>query len=263
MRRIWWFLTLAAWCLPIGAANASINYTYSTDSTTYSAASAGATVTVNIYLNENLSGASSSLIVADGGLFGAGFYVNAISGNASTITTISGNQNASAPGSASDGFTNQSNVVKGIAANSLSASLIEGAGTSQSSGPIGAALSGGRQILLGSLTITAGAAGSSTTYSLLTLKNAPSSIVPNSGGNNGNTIDFNGNDMDVSSTNPAYTGANSTQPTGFQFTVTVQGASVPEPSSMLLCGLAASGMGFGAWRRRKARLQVETVEAKA
>jgi hypothetical protein len=28
---------------------------------------------------------------------------------------------------------------------------------------------------------------------------------------------------------------------------------------MLLCGLAAGGMGFGAWRRRKAKLQAEAT----
>jgi hypothetical protein len=57
---------------------------------------------------------------------------------------------------------------------------------------------------------------------------------------------------------PAFTGAS-----GDPFTITIPAAAVPEPSSMVLCGLAACGGALGAYRRRKARLAKRLAESES
>ena len=66
---------------------ASVIYSYVAGSPTYTAP-AGNTITVPIYLQETITGSSSSLINADGGLFGAGFSVNRASGSTASLTAI-------------------------------------------------------------------------------------------------------------------------------------------------------------------------------
>jgi hypothetical protein len=231
-----------------GVARANISYTYVTDSSTYSAA-AGASVTVQIFLNENLTGSSTSLESANNGMVGAGYYVTKSSGDASAkITATSGNANNfnTTNPAAGDGFGSGESVSKQVATDGSAARLLEG--VNATTGPVGVATTFGRQLLLGTVVITAGNAGTSTTYTLETYKNAPTSL--GGSGVDGNTLDFSGNDYDVTGTDPTtgqqYTGANDI--TAITFTVT----AVPEPSSILLCGLGACGLAWGAYRRYKA-----------
>jgi hypothetical protein len=268
IRRLLPVLTLTLWLGVADLAKGDISYTYVTDSTSYTAATAGSTITVSIFLNENLSGSSTSLEVANQGLSTAGFYVTTTAGNASTITAIAANRNsnnsAGNPGSfgnANDGFNGPDNsgvtVSSQVATDGSKARLLEATNATNGFGPVGAQTSFGSQLLLGTVSIKAGAAGSSTTFTLETYRHAPTSI--GGSGTDGNTTD-NGlfvsgvsNDYDVSGTSTAtgqsYTGADVSQ---FEtFTVTV--AAVPEPSSMLLCGLAACGGLYGVYRRRKAQ----------
>jgi hypothetical protein len=265
VRRVLPLLTLALWLCSAGFANAAISYTYATDNTTYSVAAVNGTVTVSIFLNENLSGGASSIEIANQGLSGAGFYVTAIAGNGSIISTINANTaaNNTQPlpgttfGNVGDGFNSNGagvTVSSTVATDGSKARLAEVANSTSGTGPVGAATAFGDQILLGTVVIKGLTAGSSTTFKLETYRNAPQSI--GGSGVDGNTVD-NGlfvtgvsNDYDVSGTDTAtgqaFTGANDL---AFQtFTVTV----APEPSSMLLCGLAVCGGAYGAYRRRKA-----------
>ncbi len=249
---------LAAWLGLSGVANAAISYTYTTDQTSYSAAQAGQTITVSLYLNENLTSGSQSLLVPDNGLVGFGEYTTqsgSVPTGATTITAEAGNTNPSAPGSASDGFT--SNSIYGnrtIAANGSAAAMLFA--TNNTTGPIGASTANGRQILLGTLTLTAGAAGTTTQFTLETYVNAPTSL--GGSGSNNNTVDYGFNDLDVTNNadnggGATYTGANDLP---FEtFTVTV--AAVPEPNGLVLSGLVVScglfgGLGFVGYRRGRA-----------
>lgn len=72
------FLTLAtivaAGACFCGRANGSIVYNYVTNGSTFSA-SPGGTTSVNVYLQETVTGTDTSLLVSDNGLRGAGFSV--------------------------------------------------------------------------------------------------------------------------------------------------------------------------------------------
>src|SRR5262249_18422132 len=208
---------------------------------------------VNVYLQEILTGGSPSIIVPDGGLVGAGFYVTrtgTVPSGATTINSngINPNTNATNPGTPNDGFGSGGALSSQVANDGSAARLLEGAaGTTQ--GPTGQSTPTGRLILLGTVTLTAGAAGTVTTFSLQPYKNAPTSL--GGSGQNGNTLTFNFTDVDVTNNTeqggppPVYTGANDSV---FQtFTVTV----APEPSSMLLCSLAICGGAYVAYRRRR------------
>jgi hypothetical protein len=264
MRGLIPLLALGALLAQAVPARADISYTYVTDQTTYNASAAGQSVTVTIYLNENLNKGSTSLEAANQGLVGAGFYVTQtgnVPSNPSIITAINANTNKNDPnnpGQPNDGFDGGSgvSVSKKVASDGSAARLLEG--TNDIPGPVGAPTSFGRQLLLGTVVIKAGAVGTTTSYSLQTYKNAPLSL--GGSGKNGNTVDYGvavsgvSNDYDVSGTDlatgQAYTGANSL---AFEtFTITV--AAVPEPGSLVLMTVAASTMGAAAaWRRWRNR----------
>src|SRR4051812_30426727 len=72
-----------------GGANAAVSYSYVTDQSGYGGAP-GQTVTVKLYLLETLTGGSTSVINADGGLLGFGIQANRTTGNA-LITSYAGN----------------------------------------------------------------------------------------------------------------------------------------------------------------------------
>jgi hypothetical protein len=266
IRKVLPLLTVALWLSSAGFARAAVTYTYATDQTSYSISAVNGTVTVSIFLNENLTSGSTSIEIPNQGLSGAGFYVNTIGGTGANISAITANTAAnntvaggSSFGNAGDGFNTGGQGVtvnSQIATDGSKARLGEVANSTAGTGPIGASTSFGDQLLLGTVTIKGLTLNTTTTFKLLTYKNAPSSI--GGSGVDGNTVD-NGlfvtgisNDYDVSGTDAAssqsYTGANDL---AFQtFTVTV--GAVPEPSSMALCGLAACGGLYGAYRRRKA-----------
>jgi hypothetical protein len=102
------------------------------------------------------------------------------------------------------------------------------------------------KVFLGTITLTAGTLGTTTTFTIQskkTLQNDPG---------DGNTLTFkNGYDLDQNGPNNgasvAWTGADAV---GANDTFTV--TAVPEPSSLLLCGLAVCGVALGAFRHYKA-----------
>jgi hypothetical protein len=100
------------------------------------------------------------------------------------------------------------------------------------------------RVFLGTITLTAGSLGTTTTFTIESAKNFVN--------HDGNTLTFHDAfDLDKDSTGQGapvtWTGADSVSPAN-TFTVT----AVPEPSSLLLCGLAVCGGAFAAYRRRKA-----------
>lgn len=128
----------------------------------------------------------------------------------------------------------------------LQAGGADGGATGLQTGPL--------PIFLGSVTITA---GTTTTYTIGASYNQPFglAIAPtiqtgfDDDTCNGQNELFYGN-VD-SDTGDPYTGiGDSANPT---FTVGSNVGPIPEPSSMLLCGFALSGLGYGAWRRREGR----------
>ena len=241
--------------LGCGAATRAADvFTYATDSTSYTAAAAGQPVTVDVYLEETLTGSSQSLLTdtsAGGpvGLSGAGFYVARTGGNAgSTISLISDNGNSSAA-AINPGFNVASSgvaVSSTVAADGSAARLLES--DNAYPGPTGTATATGRQVLLGSLVISSPAVGTSATYSLEPYVNAPLTLGGSGQDSNTTTYEF----FDLDSTNNAdngggatYTGADSEPFESF----TVATAAVPEPTSMAL--LAAASTAFLGRRRRR------------
>jgi hypothetical protein len=224
-----------------GAARASISYTYEyvTDQSTYSGA-AGSTVTVSVLLQETAaSGVNSSLINSESGMFSGAFYAvqsNSPS-NPSTITGVSPNTAFTANG----GLLNSQ-------FNATQARLAETEPISASSGVSGNQNGNVTTVLMGTISIKVGA--SDTTYTVESYKFAPKTF--GGSGVDGNTITFaNGYDLDVVNGTAAggitYTGADFFNgSTAFSFTVT---SATPEPGSLALGAVAASGLALGAWRR--------------
>jgi hypothetical protein len=223
-------------------------------------AAPGQTVTVQIYLQETLNG-NASIINGDGGLYNAAVKVAPVAAqsnyvaNATSATT--NNTNFSPNAGSANAFgtgANTSAYVYNLTYNS----------PAFSTGPTSSA-GGVNLYLLGTVTLTVGntplPTGTATVYNLgeysKTGQNTNTYGTSNSGAgydldNNGTTTGFSPN---VSWTgSQAFFGMVSQQ---FQIIVT------PEPSSMFLCGLATVGMGFGAWRRRKAKQQAALVETAA
>jgi hypothetical protein len=233
---------------------AAISYSYVTDATSYSG-NVGDTVTIKIYLQETLTGSSQSLITSKNGLYSAGAAINVKTANGSAAQVQ--NQGFTFNGSKEpDGFTGPTIAVynqgTGSAANNLE--FLEAISTTAASQNQGVTTNTGGRYFLGSQKITVGSG--TTTYTLTSLNNDTIN-----GGNsqlgqeNGNTVTIpgplnGGFDLDVSSSNPAYTGANQAA----VYTFTVQVAAVPEPGSLVLMTLAASTMGAAAaWRRWRNR----------
>jgi hypothetical protein len=259
------FILLAMCTLAVRPARADISYQYITDQTNYNAA-AGASVTVNIYLQETLNNGSTSLIAADTGMFGAGVAVQQTKGPGSSaaaaISSISVNNSTIGAGGGfgSNGAVANNNPKStafdqtNTSSDGTNAGLIESIAIGTANGPTtdGSTSTSTGKILLGTLTVTAGASGT-TTYSVTSFANSQNALATKFG--EGNTI-TNGVGYDLDSTNNAflgggatYTGANDA--TTYTFTV----ATVPEPSSLLLGALGAAGLSIREWfRRRRQRM---------
>jgi hypothetical protein len=231
--------------------------------------SANSTVTVKLYLQEVVTSQNTSLIASEGGLYAGAVALQLSSGTGATIIGASvnaqtepngftgnnhvfiynfGSQTGSGNNSATATSGNQATIV-GVT--QQSANIPPGPSGTTTGGSIN---SGTTLVWLGSVNISVGSSANAV-YTVSSLKNAaPGTFFAGTLGNTLTATNF--YDLDANSTNPMYTGATST-------TFSVATSSGPEPSSMLLCGFVAIGMGFGAWRRRKLKLQAEvsTVDA--
>jgi len=208
-------------------ASAAVTYRYVSDQPTYTAPSAGASVTVQLFLQETLTGGSTSLLAParENGVGALGLRVTRGAGN-SILSAL--NQD----------FTDFS----GPEQHSVAAGLIsftEAAGLPPAQNPQIGNTAGGTvsnpaangRIYMGSITITAGS--QATTFTI-----APYDAF---GGNSLSGKNF--YDLDFTQTSPAadaYTGANQ-NPTTF----TVQ---VPEPASF---GIIGATIALGLLRRRR------------
>jgi MYXO-CTERM domain-containing protein len=211
-----------------GQANAAVSYSYTTDQTDY-AATPGQALNVKVYLLETLTGGSTSVVNADGGMLGVGVKGTKTAGPAGASTlgavTLNGTD-----------FAGPTNKEEGAAGFRLTEAIAAAAGTpGVQTGNTGgnAANAKASSVYLGSVAVTAGTDPGATTFQLLPYDNL--------GGNSLTLNNF--YDVDFSSANPAFTGA-SGNPTSFTVTVT----AVPEPTfaaAALVLGAA------GALRRRR------------
>jgi hypothetical protein len=232
-----------------GRARASISYQYVTDATNYNAV-AGTNVTANVYLEETVTGSDTSFIAAQHGLFNAGFgtkQTGTVPTGASTISQITPNTQTEPAGF--QGPTSQSvSATRGwqLEGTSLGDTTAGPSGTTAGGSVTTVGGTTTTKVFLGTITLTAGTLGTTTTFTIQskrTLQNDPG---------DGNTLTFNGGfDLDKDSSGQGapvtWTGADAVGANN-TFTVT----AVPEPSSLLLCGLAVCGGAFAAYRRRKA-----------
>jgi len=239
MRR---FLFAAACWATVGlvGARADVSYRYITDQTNYTGA-VGATVPVQLLLQETVTGTSTSQIVKDGGLFGAGVILNSPGGAifGQTLNGVVTNDFKIAPNILLNpagfgvGTPPAATQLDQTPFTATKAGLIVNADIGQ--GPNFASGGAGvRTILLGTVNVKVGAASTSLT------------VTPYTGSSN--TITMTGTDLDFGTQAAnGYTGAST--PIGGLFSFTV-GQAIPEPSSMALCGLIACGMGYAGYRRR-------------
>lgn len=254
---------LVAFASLVGDAHAGVSFSYEGIAASGSSLSQAGSQTINLYLVETLTNGSSSVLAAEQGLFGAGVAVVVSGGGGSTITGVNGNTQA--PPAGWNGPT-----MAGY--NSTAAGILDAAGANQSSsGYPNFNTAGGfsttsngvttNGVFLGSITINVAASGA-TTFTVESIPDAGSAVsgFQVAAGSDATYTNLNDYDLDSNSPGPAqpgslytYTGANQ-NPTSFI-------AGVPEPSSMALCGLALSGMGFGYWRRRRAKSAPEAEEA--
>ncbi len=250
MKKLLGLAVLALALVCPGVAEASISYQYVTDATTYSGTT-GSTVNVSVYLQETVSGTSTSILAAQNGLFDYGIYVagNTSATGASTIS----NYTSAAPFTQFGTGINNNTSSAGQNPSGLPANSLDYYNGNNTQAANGTATANGYKVLVGTLAVTVG----STTTFTLTTQNNPSFLDPGNGGtaqsDNTHTLPASGAthfDLDANGTanGQSYTGANNAV---YTFTVSAA-ASVPEPSSMLLCGLVAAGGAYTAYRRRKA-----------
>lgn len=229
-----------------GSAHASVSYSYSADSSAYTGAT-GNQVSVNLYLNETLTGSSTSYINnAGGGLTNAGAAVNVVSatgGSAAQIPASAANSTTTfVPAAAFGGPTSEYYDQGTTSASQNNLEFTEGVVSSAN-----AIQTTNNKILLGTLHITVGTG--TTTFTVTTLNNDTINGSNSAlGQSNFNTTTLDptplGSDLDVSSAN--YTGAND-EPA---FNFTVSPTPTPEPASLALLGLLGGGLLMG---RRRAR----------
>jgi hypothetical protein len=251
MKKFLFFMALCLGFLIPVRSEASVSFQYVTDTPVVT----GTTATVNIYLLETDTGTSTSILSGRNGIYSYGWYVQQTAGAStgqSTIASVTSASPFTAFSASGNGFSSSnSSPPSSLPANSADYFNSQAAGGSTSNGT---AITGGYKILLGTLSFNVGTA---TTF---TITSQNSTTLPDNGtggtagGDNTFSLPASASlDLDASSTdqttNQSYTGANA-----FTNTFIIQSSAVPEPSSMALAGLAIAGMGFGYWRRRRAKL---------
>jgi hypothetical protein len=259
MKRLYLAFALVGALLAPNVARAGITFQYVTDSSSYSG-QAGTSATVSVYLQETDTGGSTLFGKSQvTGLASYGVYLTQTSsGGTSTISSFT-------TAGAFNGFgTSQSVPIQTANANSSSSSSLPAnsidyfnsvpGGTSSNPATLvsGSAGNGVYKILVGTLSVTV---GSSTTFSLTSMFNSPGDGA-NAGGPVTFTLPGGSNSYNLDSTGTvngaagplAITGA-ATQSESFSVSAA---AAVPEPSSLLLCGLVTLGGAYSTYRRRKA-----------
>jgi uncharacterized repeat protein (TIGR03803 family) len=177
--------------------------------------SVGGKANVEIDLEEQLTNSSTSLLVTDGGVFNAGVALTKLAGTSAIITSGSNDSSFGGPSTR--------NV------ESAAASFLEGVSITALTGPEGTANGNIRLIPLASISITASSLGQ-TTFDIGEYNSL-----------GGNTLDFEGNDLDSDSASPPYSGASDR--------ATILTVYVPEPASVIKL-LGAMGTLFGTRFRR-------------
>jgi hypothetical protein len=222
----------AAATMIASSAQAAISYSYTIPSSSYSV-QIGQSVTIPVYLQETLNGGSTSLINADGGVFGVGFLVNQTSGGTGTITGIAGSTTSNGANFAGGTFsTDPSDSTTHVGGLDL-------ASFSAASGPM---TNSSGQIEIGTVTIMPQSVGA-TNFVLANYKYPATTGGYTITFGNGPGASQGGFDLDVSQSGAnAYTGASASPET---FTVTA--TAVPEPTVLSLAGIGA----FGLVRRRR------------
>jgi hypothetical protein len=293
MRRFFWAMVILLG-ITGGSARADLFYQYVTDQSSYTLTAANPTATVLLYLQEKITTANSdpstptnqSLLGNDGGLGAAGVYVKTTSSGLATISAVTANIGTALGQTNGTGTNFQSQAVattdgkQAAISEAVSGSGNPGAGSQFSTQTVSSTTI--NMVLLGSLTITAGSTNGTASYTISELSQSPGKINGQNivgSGSIGNTVTEGlnqswtsmnqGNDLDITNNAifgglpPTYTG---TADDGF-FTFSVVNnantTSTPEPGSMALCGFAACGLGFGAWRRRKAKAAELVAEVPA
>lgn len=230
----------AASCVAAQPAHATVIYSYVTDASSYEAPPGspfGTLVAVNVYLQETLTGGSSSFIAANAGLYGAGAAVNELGVSGGTVSQIPTDRSAFA-------FTMKGSqqIYTDQPTNANNLEFTETIGGAGIQGPL--MPDGNGRILLGTLKVRVGTG--QTTFALTSLHN---DTIDNSnsqlGQSDSNTFtDHNSYDLDIGYSD-LYTGADDAPATNF----TVGLAPVPEPASVAVFGVAA--IGLLARRRRR------------
>jgi hypothetical protein len=235
MKMIRFALLLTMGLMVPSIARANVTFSYVTDSTSYSPN----TSTVNVYLQEFVPTGNVSLSQSVTGTYAIGFYAQTSGG--ATISNYSSNA----------AFTTNPTTDYALGGTQYDYTASQPSGTT-SGQKLGTqtSVSGGTtyKLLVGTFTLANTVNGS--TITLSSLSSAPPEgpgsdstfTLPSTGAYN---LDAGGTQTGSAGTF-TFTGVNNAAP----FVATF--AAVPEPSSMILCGLAACGMGYGAWRRRKA-----------
>jgi hypothetical protein len=273
MKRFGLALALAAVLLSGNVARAGVTFEYVAGTPTVGSSS----TSIPIYFQETDTGGStvfgSSSVT---GLLSFGILSYATNSGTSTISSFTAASGFSQY-HGTDGTTAQNNTgltqsYPNSTANQVASSTasLASLGTSNAmdyfnsanSGGVGATLVSGKagngvyQIQVGTLTV---ANGTATNFNLTSMFNSPGdnasaqqTVVTTSNGSNVDLDDngtFNGASF-IGAADPS---------TVTTFSV---GAAVPEPSSMMLCGLVVFGMGYAGLRRRK-KAQTDVTEVAA
>ena len=155
--------------LNVPVAHKDITYQYVTDRTSYIAA-AGQSVTVELLLQETLTGGSGSHLLSESGLFGAGVCLPQLGVILPSPTIVAGPIAAnlrSPPNGVGTGGNHSQQP-----ATATNAGIVKSVSNSASGGPTGTPVNPNVQLdLRGTLTMTAGGAGSTTQFTSESYKN--------------------------------------------------------------------------------------------
>jgi hypothetical protein len=263
MKRGMFCLALGLGLMVAGSVRADIAYQYVTSQNLY-VGSVGQSVTINVYLQETVSG-GSSLIANNGGLGAFGIYVNSITnsgvGNSAVINNPSslavfspyGSGGATSGNSfnTSQQFSDNKDDLGSLPSNSFDfgAYPTTNAKPATKNTTTGAALNNGsgaatNEVFVGSFSVSLTKLGL-TTFSLTDIE-ALNGITDDAYA--GATATFGGGGLDLSDSG-LVVGQNIIG--SADKTITFNVNAIPEPTSLMLCGLAFCGMGFRVWIGRK------------